>query len=410
MIGSYQLLTVTHKHIPLGEIQHYVLDDDGGTIKDRLLKIQETFGLSELYYLTTCNRVLFFWYRSQPLQRIVIPDLLHAINPQYHSTYSEEKLKKVKFWSGEQAIRHLFEIGASIDSLVIGEREILHQMKESFHQCQKWGFIGPKLRMLMEHSIKAAKKVYGKTGISQKSVSVVSLAVNQLLERNPPRKAKVVMIGAGQTNKLFAKFLKKYGFETVSIYNRTTQNAKKLAKIFEFGEGYNLNKLGDSKLEFDILIICTAVPGVVLTYELYRDIVPDSKSKKILIDLAIPHNVDKNILGKFDVDYIELESLKEQADENLNARKREVVHAHEWLDKQLMEFYEEYQTRNLQKAISSVPEKIKGIRKHAQDHVFAKELNVLSPEAQILVDRILDYMEKRCISVPMKAIKEIEQS
>ncbi len=407
MLNNYKILTITHKRISLKDIGNFVVNvEDNSSMQERLEEIKAQFNLSELMYSNTCNRVLFFFATEEHIDSHFISEFFKAINP----SASEEWLSRIpeiaRYYQGMDAMRHFFNVAASIDSLVIGERQILGQLKESFDHCNKWGLIGDSIRLAMNKAIVSAKAVYSNTQIGDKAVSVVSLATQKLLATNVKKNDRILIIGAGQTNQLVAKFLAKHDFENITVFNRSVEKARQLADTVD-GNALPLSLLKEYKSGFDCLIVCTASKKPIITADLYNQLLNGETNKKLIIDLAVPHNVSEEVLNGFAVNYIEIEGLRNLANENLAAREREVVHAKAILEDHLDEFPILFKQRQLEVAMRQVPTKIKEVRKKAMNEVFKKEIETLDEPTKELVDKMLAYMEKKCIGIPMKAAREM---
>jgi glutamyl-tRNA reductase len=299
----------------------------------------------------------------------------------------------------------LFDVAASIDSLVIGERQILGQLREAYEQCREWGLTGDNIRLAMNQAVIAAKSVYSNTQIGDKPVSVVSLATQKLLNANVRKDARILVVGAGQTNQLVAKFLAKHQFNNVSVFNRTVAKAEQVAGLVE-GNAHSLEELYAYEDGFDCMVVCTAVKEPIITKNLYQSLLNGDTERKVLIDLAIPHNVDGEVLEAYPVQYIEIEGLRSLAQDNLTARESEVVNAQAILENYLEEFPILYKQRQLELAMRRVPSEIKAVKSKAINEVFAKEVGLLDDQTKELIERMMAYMEKKCIGIPMKAARE----
>ncbi|BDS14881.1 glutamyl-tRNA reductase [Aureispira anguillae] len=404
-LSSYKILTITHKSTTLKSIGNFVLPDldSEHSLQQKLQTIQEALGLDELLYLATCNRVLFFFTTAQPLNDRFLTQFESVVYPDLPETISLKGAAST--YSGNSAITHLLEVASSVDSLVIGEREILRQLREAYERCFKVGSTGDSIRMAMQLAVEVAKKVYSTTRIGQKAVSVVSLAIRQLLAKNPPRDARVLIVGAGQTNTLVGKFLAKYGFQNCVVFNRSLGNAQTLATMLG-GAPYALSDLPTYKGGFDILIACTGSTNAIITPDLYQTLLQGDTGEKILIDLSIPNNIDTSIAETYNTTYIEIDGLKELVNENLAFREKEVTNVQAIINERVGEFKKIYKGRQVEIALREVPTQIKAIRQHALTSVFKNEVSSLDDDVQELIDRMMAYMEKRCIAIPIQVAKE----
>ncbi len=406
MLSHYKILSVTHKTVNLKHLKHYVVADENGIgIEARLKAIRSQLDLGELFYLQTCNRVMYFFTSDAPLDESFVSRFLQSVG-QTETTSDDHPISDpILKLEGRAALNHLMEVSASIDSLVIGEREILRQLREAYQKCLEWQLIGDQLKLALDRAVLAAKAVYSKTGIGEKPVSVVSLAIRQMLKTNLPKDARILMIGAGQTNTLVTKFLAKYGYENLTVFNRSESKASLLAEMVG-GKAASLSELSNHKGGFDCMIVCTGAVTPIIDRQMYTTLLAGETTSKILIDLAIPHNVDKEVLEHYPVRYIEIEGLKSLADVNLSYREQEVVKARNLLSEELDQFPVLLRQRQLEIALRQIPTEVKAVREKAFNEVFQKEVASLDQESRELLERMMTYMEKKCIGIPMKAARE----
>ncbi len=403
MIDNYKILTLTHRNTHLKEIRNFVIQDvEGSDLRIELEAIKQHFGLDELLYLTTCNRVMYFFRKSSTIDPEFAVRFFQFINP---ALSSKGLTEKISLYQGLEAIEHLHRVAASIDSMVVGERQILRQLREAYEQCTAWGLTGDKLRLAISSAVEAAKEVYSKTKIGEKQVSIVSLAVHKLLDAGISKKSRVLMVGAGQTNALVGKFLRKYQFENVKIFNRSFDKAQQLSDMLD-GEAYPFSDLGNYSKGFDCLIVCTGATQAIIDEALYSQLLGDDNSRKVVVDLSIPHNIEQKVVDNFNVNYVEIEGLRALAAANLGCREKEVSKANKLLCEQLQQFENSYRQRLIELAMHQVPCEIKAIKERAMQEVFIKEMEPLDGEARALIERMMTYMEKKCIGIPMKAARQ----
>jgi len=403
MLDSYKILTVTHKRTSLKEIGKFVIKHiDQDDLRKRLHNLQETLGLKELLYLSTCNRTMYFFVNDEPLDVAFQHRFFQQVNPELNIKQLEQNLQA---YEGEDALQHLYSVAASVDSLVVGEREILRQLREAYDRCHEWKMTGDDIRLAIQYAVAAAKDVYASTRIGEKPVSVVSLAIQKLLRTNPAKDSRILLIGAGQTNALVAKFLVKHHFENITVFNRSLNKAQQLANFVD-GQAFSLEDLQTYSEGFDCIIVCTGSIKPIIDAPLYEQLRAGEDSPKLIIDLAIPHNVAKEARNLSGLNYIEIEDLRLLAKENLAFREKEVHQVQALLAQHLSDFPTHYKQRQLEKAMSSVPTEIKAIKAHAMNTVFRKEVENLDDETRMLLEKMLTYMEKKCIGIPMKAARE----
>lgn len=403
MIQYYQILAITHRQTSLENIGKFVIPDaEGEVLRGRLEKLKAKFGIEELFYLATCNRVMYVVYSDKILDNTFREQFFKEINPAID--YAQLG-SKIKHFQGDDALKHLLQVAGSIDSMVVGEREILRQLRESYDRCAGWKLTGDNLRLAFRLAIESGKEIYAQTKIGEKPVSIVSLAVQKLREAHLPKTSRILIVGAGQTNRLVAKFLKKMSFTKISVFNRSFEKARQVASIMG-ADAFPLSELPKFEGGFDCMIVCTGSTKSIISPDLYQKLLNGDTQQKLVIDLSIPYNVSEEVVQNFPVNYIEIEGLKALAHENHNFRKLEVTKANKLITKQLMKFQETYQHRQIVKAMKDVPAEIKAVKQKAIDEVFHQDLAKMDDATRDLFKEMLNYMEKKCIGIPMRAAKE----
>ncbi len=406
MLNRFKIITVTHKRIDLKDLKQYVVHtQEDQSLEERLRGVKAGLEMEELMYLSTCNRVLYFFVSDKSMDEILAGGFFRMINPALSDEEAEQAEETAYLLEGMDAIDHLYQVAASIDSLVIGERQILGQLREAYEQCRDWELTGDDLRIALQFAVQAAKAVYSDTRIGDKPVSIVSLAIQKLLHAHVPKTARILMVGAGQTNQLAAKFLSKHGFTNVRVFNRTLNKAQQVAELVN-GKACRLKELQAYEGGFDCLFVCTGSTEPIITPTLYHQLLKGETEEKTIIDLAIPHNVAREVTEHFPIRYIEIDGLRNLAKENLAFREQEVIAAKQHLEEHINAFPSHYKQRQLEIAMREVPQEIKEVRSKAMNEVFHKEVSTLDDTTRELVDRMLAYMEKKCIGIPMKAAKQ----
>jgi glutamyl-tRNA reductase len=401
---SFKIISLTHKSAPLELIGKLHLDEVHQAAS--LGAIKQKMGLKELLFLSTCNRVELIVNTTTETDAPFLSELLLSVNPKLSTTDLESLLDKINIHHGEHAMRHLFNVSASLDSLVVGEREIITQVRKAYEFCNSLGITGDAIRLAVKHTIETAKKVYTETDIAKNPVSIVSLAYRQLRNLGIKNNARIVFVGAGETNVNMAKYLKKHEYANFTVFNRTLANAEKLAKDLN-GKAFELSAITDFKEGFDVLITCTASQEPVISEAVYTSLLHNSASKKVVIDLALPADVDPAILHKHDLVYVDIESLKKQAVENLLKREGEIEACRTIINAKVEEFKHLFQERKIELAFGEIPKQIKSIKETAINEVFAKDLNQLDSESKEVLEKVLSYMEKKYNALTIKTAKRV---
>lgn len=403
----YKVITISHHTTQINRLKDYLLSDvekSDYPLKS-LTNLKKSLDIKELMYLNTCNRVTFFFTTGKHINHEFLSSFFKNISPDLQSQTIEKHIDVSQIYEGEQAISYLFRVASSMDSLIVGEREILGQIKEAYQKAKDNGLCGDSVRLAVEQAVVFAKKVYNETRIGEKPVSVVSLAFREMLKHNSDSNAKILKIGAGQTNGLLSNLLIKYGFTNVSVYNRTLDNAVALADKFK-GKAYPLEQLENHSEDFDIVVSCTGSQDLVLTKEIFDKIAKDKTKKYVLVDLAVPRDIDPRIVESYPVQYIDVASLKQEAENNLNFRKGELEKAYQLLGSFVEEFKALFKQRKLELALSEIPNQVKALKDKAFSEVFAKELDTLDSNTKEILEKVVSYMEEKYISLPYKTAKK----
>ncbi len=401
-LKELQIIAFTHKLIPLELIGKFYVEEELKQQRFEILK--DTLGLAEFMCISTCNRVEFIFVGPT----VSVAELVAATGAIFSDDEQNFVVNNAETFRAEEAVKHLFKVSSSLDSMVIGEREIITQVRNAYERSVQMKLSGELLRLMVRKTIETAKEVFTETSIFKKPVSVVSLAFHRLRELDAQGDSRILMIGAGKTNKAMARFLVKHGFRNIKIYNRTPAKAAALAA--EVGARWDaLSNLPQHSEGFDILISCTGSGQVVIDKQLFSKLLNGETGRKIVIDLAIPGDLDKAAIAeaKCPVKYVDIDELKATAEKNLVDRSRDISRCEEIIDKHLLAFHDIFKARQVELAMRTIPEKVKEIRENAINTIYAREIEALSPESREVLDKVVAYLEKKYISVPMKMAREV---
>tara|TARA_B100000768_G_C11244365_1_gene361074 strand:- start:198 stop:1424 length:1227 start_codon:yes stop_codon:yes gene_type:complete len=402
-LKELKVIAFTHRTTDISNIGRLHLDSDKR--KERLNNLKE-LGISELMYLSTCNRVEFIFVHDEDLNKNFLNSFFSVFAPDWSDKEINWAIDNCNLFEGVQSVKHIFHIASSLDSLVVGEREIITQVRKAFDECSEFGLTGPVIRLLINKTIESAKEVYTKTNIARNPVSIVSLAYRMLRDVGIKDNSRILVVGAGETNTNMCRFLSKHGLKNLTLFNRTLEKAEFLTNHIG-GKALPLNDLASFSEGFDLIVTCTGSEDHIITPEIYKTLLAGETSKKTIIDLAIPYDVNPDVIKKNPINYIEIEGLKEVSEFNLNKREEELSICKELIKEQIITFKQAFKERKVELAMSQVPQKIKEIKELALNEVFSKELETMNEESKEVLDKMLGYIEKKYISVPMKMAKQI---
>jgi len=399
-----KIIAFTHKQIELKDLGKLVICQEDLTAK--LMQVKQEFEIAEIFYLATCNRVEFVLATPQIVDKAFAEKFISALHVGLCSKNLEQFLEAAKIYEDLDALNHLLRTSCSLESLVVGEKEILAQVRKAYENCRIAGLTGDYLRMVMNCAVKTAKEVYTYTAIAKNPISVVSLAYRKLKDLKQCGNARVLIIGAGETNTNISKYLQKHKYSNFAVFNRTLSKAQALAAELN-GEAYDLNGLKTYNKGFDVIITCTSAVEPIITTEIYKSLLNGDTDKKTIVDLAIPNDTAPEVLEQFPVHFIEVHSLNEIAKKNMQERYQELVHAEKIIEDNIKGFLSQIRQRRIEVAMSEVPQKIKEIRNTAINSVFADEVQAMDQQSREILEKVINYMEKKYISVPMVMAKEI---
>jgi glutamyl-tRNA reductase len=396
-LNAFKVIAFTHKHLPFESIGnlHIALEE-----QDRVLgNLKTHFQFEELLYLSTCNRIELMICGEGEFNSARIAELLHFLNPRLSETDLQELSAGAEVLLAEAAISHVLKLASSLESLVIGEREIITQVRKAYEHCNALGLTGDFIRLLIKQTIETAKEIYTKTNIAKNPVSVASLAYRQLRDLGIKNDARIVFVGAGETNTTLAAYFKKHKFANFTVFNRSLENAQKLADTLN-GNAFELPELLSYHKGFDVLIVCTGSSEAIISKNIYHHLRNQEVGKKVIIDLSLPANVEAEVS-------LDIKSIRSKAEANLQLRKNEIEKCEEIIAEKARHFNALYRERKVELAFGEVPKQVRAIKDLAINEVFAKEINLLDANGKEVLDKVLAYMEKKYNAVAIKTAKDV---
>ncbi|AFD07838.1 glutamyl-tRNA reductase [Solitalea canadensis DSM 3403] len=404
VLKDLKVIAYTFRNCTLDEVGSLVIDKSERPT--RLKALKEKFNFGELFYIATCNRVEFIFSSEKELDSSFAKKIIKSLFPDFTAEQHDYYSINAAMYANMAALEHLMRISCSLESLVVGEKEILAQIREMYEECRDWGLTGDSFRLIMNRVVKASKEVYTNTKIAEKPVSVASLACRSLRMHQVNMDAKFLIIGAGETIQLITKYLQKHNLKNCVIFNRTLSKAQILADELK-AKALPLDELKNYKGGFDVILTCTGATEPIITPEIFEGLVNGSTDKKIILDLALPNDTAPEVIEQFNPVFISVQQIQEIASRNLEERRGELVHAERIIEENILEFIPILKQRRVELAMREVPEKIKEIKVKAVESVFANEINSLDENSREVLEKVLNYVEKKYISVPMVMAKEI---
>ncbi len=392
------LVGLSHKTAPVEVRERLAFSNDA--LRSALASLVDRRAVNEAMILSTCNRVEVV--AESPDDRL-IRDFICEFHQISHDSVSSHLYS----YRNVDAIRHVFRVTASLDSMVIGEPQILGQVKEAFRIAMDAGTVGMHLSALMNRAFAVAKKVRSETGISQSAVSVSYAAVELARKIFGDLSGKTVMIiGASKMGELAAKHLKRAGASSVLVTNRTFERAVELAKVFE-GAAVPFEHFTDHMTGADIVITSTGAPHFIIGRNLAEQVIHRRKNKPIFfIDIAVPRDIDPAVNQIDNAFLYDIDDLQQVIDANLKERFKEAMRAEQIVDDEVEAFCLKMQTRDVVPTIVQLRESLEKVRRDEIER-NRRHLKDLSPEQQAAVDQITKSIVNKILHPPIEQLKQM---
>jgi glutamyl-tRNA reductase len=303
-------------------------------------------GCAEALVLTTCNRVEVYGASEKRVATDVIAECLARKTGFTHPDCSAETPPFYRY-EGEKCVQHLFRVASGLDSMVVGETEILGQAKKAYQSARASGAVGPCLHRLFQRAFRVAKQVRTHTEITRGSVSVGSVAVD-LAQRIFGRlsNCKVLVLGAGETSERTARALVSRGVSDLRVSNRSSDRATELARLVG-GQAVGFNEWPEQCREIDILITSTSSEMPLLTPANLAPMLRDRIDRALfIIDIAVPRDVDPKVNEMEGVYLYDIDSLQSVAEQSLAMRRQQIASAEAIIAQHVADFGESISRRS----------------------------------------------------------------
>mgnify|MGYP003958788315 FL=1 len=335
-----------------------------------LSSFAQSFPSSEIVILSTCNRVeIYATSKDDSLNKDTLLDFFSA----FHELPKEEFADHMYHHQGINAVRHLFFVASSLNSGVLGETQIISQVKEAYQTATTAETTGSILNQLFQRSLTVAKDVHTKTAIGKGNISVSTVAVDLAIKIFKDFSEKTMfIIGAGEMCELVLKHLVERGAKTAIVANRNYDKAKSLAEEYD-GKAINYEKLGEYLPQADIVISSTASPRHVVHTEHIKNAIKARRGNPmLLIDIAFPRDIDPEI-SKIDNVYLyDINDLNKVANSNAEERKKDIDKCVTIIDKEVAQYMAWVEELKIGPAISQ-------LRNHFHE-IGEQELERLRPK------------------------------
>ncbi len=368
-----------------------------------LADLQAADGVREILHLSTCNRIEIVAATDQAQETI---GALKSYLACWGGLTAEETANCLYGYQDEEAIRHLFRVTSSLDSLVMGEAQILGQVKDAYRQALTQNATGIALNRLMHRAFRTAKRVRTETGIAANPVSV-SFAAVELAKKIFGTLAgkKILVIGAGEMAELTCTHLIGNGAEEITVANRSVAQAEVLAEKYH-GKATGLAALDEALCDADIVISSTGAPSYVITADMVRHCLRKRKNRLLfLVDIAVPRDIDPAADGIENVYLYNIDNLQDIVDENIRNRRRESLKAEQIVVEEVAQYLSWLKELDAVPTIVSLRSKAEGIVRMELRKAGSWMGNLNNGDRE-KIEALVNGIVNKILHAPMTAMKE----
>ena len=359
--------------------------------------------LDDVVIVSTCNRTEIY---STGQDGGMIREALTGYLAQRFPQGRDDLSRSLYFYTQEDAVRHLFRVASGLDSLILGESQVLGQVREAYSASVAQGCARGVISKVFHHAMRVGRRVRRETRIGENALSVSSAAVEMARHTLGPISGRsVAVIGAGQAGKLVAKALRDRGVDRMVVVNRTLKRAQDLAESLG-ADASALEDLEDILGKVDIVVSSTDSQSVVLSREMVERALPMRNGKPLLIvDIAIPRDADPAAGDLDGVTLLDLEDLEKVSLTNRREREKEVSLVEGIIDEEISKFHEWWDSRKVAPGIAQLREHAEALR-HREVSKTLRHMPSLAEEDVARIEALSQSIVKKLLHNPIAAIKE----
>ena len=394
----FQLIGVNHKTAPVEVRERLAIPES--RLPEACKKLTEHPGIDEAMILSTCNRVEILANTKNG----VGADLRGFIQ-NYFQLDGAELNKHLYEYNEREAVRHLFRVAASLDSMVVGEPQILGQVKEAYATARAVGAVRAQLDQLVTRAFAVAKRVRTETAVGSSSVSIASVAVELAKKIFGNLHGKqVYLVGAGKMSELAARHLMAHGCASIFVANRNYDRAVSLAYKFQ-GQAIHFEDLHNTCDRADIVITSTGAPHAIFRREHGEVFLSRRKNRPMFfIDIAVPRDVDP-AMNKLDGIFVyDIDDLQQAVASHVADRRKEAERAEAIVATEVERFHARIQTLDVVPTIVSLQDHLETIRQAEIDRVRGR-LGPMSPDQEMAIEALTRGIVNKIMHTPISTLK-----
>jgi len=383
---SIVLVGVNHKTAPIEVRELLAFSDEACT--DGLRRLVDGEIVREGLIVSTCNRVEILSATTSEQLEFGTERITEFLDTRRHLPQGFLN-QHIYSHRDEEAVRHLFRVASSLDSMVVGEPQVLGQVRHAYSLAVEAGTAGRVLNRLVHHTFRVAKRVRTETGIAANAVSISYMAVELGKKIFDSLKGHtILLIGAGEMAELSARHLLNAGASRLLITNRTEESAKRLASEFG-GTAAPFEELEKTLADADIVICSTGSPTFVVTEEMVRKSRERRRNRPMcLIDISVPRNIDPNAGNVPNVFVFDIDDLESVISSNIREREREAERAELIVQSEVMQFQQSLRLMDVGPTIGALRQKLQDVARTEFERQ-RKRLGPLSPDQEAAVEQLL---------------------
>ncbi|HVE40539.1 MAG TPA: glutamyl-tRNA reductase [Planctomycetota bacterium] len=391
---------LNHKRAPVELREKLAVDD--ATIQSALAELQKAFSAQEMVILSTCNRVeLYSVHEEAPPS----PEAITEVLARRHSVASDALAPALYHHQGAEAVRHLFRVTSSLDSMVLGETQIIGQVKDAYLAAQAAGSTGRVFNRLFQQALAVAKRVHTTTSLGEKNISVPSVA-SRLAEKifQDLARKQLVIIGAGEMGELTVGAFRNRGVTKIHVVNRSIENARSLAAKHG-GQAHGLEELANVLPLGDIVIACIRADNYVLNLDAVRAALAARRHDPMfLIDIAVPRNIHPEVNEIDNVYLFNIDNLEQIVQQNVVDREKEVSRCTPLVEEETQAFWKDMTPPDVTALLTQLRERLHAIGDEELKRTLGK-LNGLSPEHKQEVQELTRRIVNKILHPPTEALR-----
>jgi glutamyl-tRNA reductase len=397
---AFNILGINHKTAPVALREKVAFSEE--RLLGALRTLRQETGVAEVVILSTCNRTEVYWAGSASGAEL-------SSWLERHHGHPLDLASSLYVHQEQRAVQHAFTVASGLDSMVLGEAQILGQLKDAYRAAQEAGSTGPTLNKLFQAAFSAAKRVRSETRVGENAVSIASAIVSLARRVYSDLSAHTaLLVGAGEMNALTGRHFMSAGVKRMVIANRTLARAQDLAAELK-AHAAGLDDLDRELAQADIVISCTASPVPLITKSAVEVAIRARRRRPIfMVDLAVPRDIEPAVAELEDVYLFSIDDLQQLIDENRQQREVAADGARLLIEEEVARFLSDSRAHDAAPAIRALRQQADAIRQQTVEQARRLLASGKSPEE--VLDYLANTLTNRLLHTPTQALRQAGES